>query len=190
MEDLVRWLGACLDTDELWATEASRQRGGQPHPGGAHWQWVEPETDTPVMADPSRDEHLTDEAENFRFSLRSVEEFPREHVGPLPLFAIRDAEEIPVAVAGHIAAHDPARVLRETDAKRKLLDDHPIVPRDVEPTVINGEEFGGPYYPFGCGNCHAEPDSPEVNGFGYCLTWRVLASVYADRLGYREEWRP
>jgi hypothetical protein len=93
-------------------------------------------------------------------------------------------------VATHIAAHDPARVLREIEAKRKLLDDHPIVPRDVEPTVINGEEIGGPYYPFGCGNCHTEPDSPEVNGFGYCLTWRVLASVYADRPGYREAWRP
>jgi hypothetical protein len=94
------------------------------------------------------------------------------------------------ADSAHIARHGPARVLRETDAKRRLLDDHPIVPRDVEPTVINGEEIGGPYYPFGCGNCHTEPDSPEVNGFGYCLTWRALASVYADRDGYRDEWAP
>lgn len=92
--------------------------------------------------------------------------------------------------AEHIAAHDPARVLREIEAKRKLLDDHPIVPRDVEPTVINGEEIGGPYYPFGCATCHTEPDSPEVNGFGYCLTWKVLASVFADRSGYRAEWAP
>lgn len=90
----------------------------------------------------------------------------------------------------HIAAWDPARVLREIEAKRLLLDDHPIVPRDVEPTVIDGEEIGGPYFPFGCGNCHAEPDSPEVNGFGYCFTVKVLALPYADRDGYQESWRP
>ncbi|GGV68938.1 hypothetical protein GCM10010294_25190 [Streptomyces griseoloalbus] len=90
----------------------------------------------------------------------------------------------------HIVTHDPARVLREIDAKRQLLNDHPIVPRTIEPTVINGEEIGGPHFPFGCQNCHAVHDTSEVYGFGYCFTVKVLALPYADRPGYREEWRP
>jgi hypothetical protein len=91
----------------------------------------------------------------------------------------------------HILRHDPARVLREIDSKRQLLNDHPIVPRSIEPVSVGGEEIGGPYYPFGCGNCHADPETGEVNGFGYCPTWRVIATVYTDRPGYRaEEWAP
>ena len=106
------------------------------------------------------------------------------------LVAVGSQDFMEPARGEHIAAHDPARVLREIDAKRQLLDDHPIVPRTVEPTSVGGQEIGGPYYPFGCGNCHADPETGEVSGFGYCLTWRVLAAVHADRSGYRQEWSP
>jgi hypothetical protein len=122
-DDLVAFLRARLDEDALWATEASR-RDDRPVPeGGVHWEWVEPETDTPVTPDPSRGEDLTDDADNFRFSLRSVEEFPTgSGVGPLPQFAIPYAEEIPAAVAGHVVRHDPARVLADVAAKLAVLD--------------------------------------------------------------------
>lgn len=162
MDELVQWLRAQLDTDALWATEASRPHGQAAHEGGVHWQWVEPETDTPVTADPSHAEYLTDEAGNFRFSLRSVEKFPREHVRPLPLFALHSVEEIPVAVAGHIVEWDPARVLREIDSKRRMLDECVrAVDHDSRGMMSMAEDF-----------------------------LRLLALPYADRPGYKEEWRP
>ncbi|MEU3283294.1 DUF6221 family protein, partial [Streptomyces antibioticus] len=40
--------------------------------------------------------------------------------------------------ADYIEHFGPARVLLEVDAKRRLLDDHLIVPRDVEPAIVNG----------------------------------------------------
>ena len=71
--------------------------------------------------------------------------------------------------ADHIAEWDPARVLRELDAKRRLL----VVHR--------------PYAP--------EPDQSCLGcaggiTFTSCPVVRLLALPYADRPGYREEWRP
>lgn len=78
-------------------------------------------------------------------------------------------------VGQHIARHDPARVLREIEAKRQLL-----------------EEFS---------QTGAVPDTPERRAspswkgdFGYlqglARAVYLLALPYADRPGYREEWRP
>ena len=64
----------------------------------------------------------------------------------------------------HIVEHDPARVLREIDAKRKLLTLH---------AQGASELF--------CAHCEHEPP---------CPTLRLLALPYADRPGFREEWRP
>lgn len=77
--------------------------------------------DVPVEPAPSRSERLTDDAGNFRFSLRSVGHFPTEHTGPLPLFAIHSAEEISTVVAGHIVRHDPARVLADITSRWATL---------------------------------------------------------------------
>ncbi|MEU6597886.1 DUF6221 family protein [Streptomyces flaveolus] len=179
MDELVEFLRARLDEEELWATEASRSDDSQTTAGGVHWQWVEPETDTPVTADPSRGEHLTDDAGHFRFALRSVEEFPTEHVGPLPQFAIPSAEEISAAVAGHIVRHDPARVLREIEAKRRLLDEHkPDRPK------------GRPNMERHCLTCTTAQAWDETASESNCLTLRLLALPYEDRPGYREDWRP
>ncbi|MGW3428902.1 DUF6221 family protein [Streptomyces melanosporofaciens] len=67
----------------------------------------------------------------------------------------------------HVAEWDPARVLREIDAKRNILEEH----RPSELAV---------YAPHGCPMCHKWP----------CPTIRWMASVYADRPGYHNEWRP
>ena len=67
----------------------------------------------------------------------------------------------------HIAAHDPARVLREIDAKRRIIAEH----------WLNG---------WVCDTC----DDGEVPPPPFpCPTLRLLALPYADRPGYREEWR-
>ncbi|MGW3025843.1 DUF6221 family protein [Streptomyces sp. NPDC001221] len=71
--------------------------------------------------------------------------------------------------AAQILGHDPARVLREIDAKRRLLAIH------------------RPYVP--------EPDQACLGCAGgimftSCPVVRLLALPYADRPGYRDDWRP
>ncbi len=76
------------------------------------------------------------------------------------------------ADAEHIAAHDPARVLREIDAKREIM---------------------GHHVPVGDGTvclsyCHTR--TPGEAQTWPCLTLRLLALPYLDRPGYRDEWKP
>ncbi|MGW4603753.1 DUF6221 family protein [Streptomyces sp. NPDC004532] len=70
------------------------------------------------------------------------------------------------ATTEHIARHDPARVLRETDAKRQIIAEHDVCSRKL------GESM----------DCQ----SLEFP----CTTLRLLAVPYADRPGYRDDWRP
>jgi len=69
--------------------------------------------------------------------------------------------------ADHIAEWDPARVLREIDAKRRILAEHPL----------NG---------WVCDTC----DNGEVEQVFPCPTLRLLALPYDDRPGFLEAWRP
>ncbi|MFF6966270.1 DUF6221 family protein [Streptomyces anthocyanicus] len=62
-------------------------------------------------------------------------------------------------VARHIARHDPARVLREIDAKRQIVDRYAWL-----------REHG------------------DTGGTAWVLP--LLALPFADRPGYRDEWRP
>ncbi|MET8978538.1 DUF6221 family protein [Streptomyces sp. NPDC004539] len=81
----------------------------------------------------------------------------------------------------HIAAHDPARVLLEVDAKRRLL------------------ARGGPVCTSNCDEPGNEPSNPDTNWTTPlehhfdCAAYeaaQLLALPYADHLDYREEWRP
>jgi hypothetical protein len=86
-----------------------------------------------------------------------------------------------ITVAGHveeakaafIARHDPARVLREVEAKRTIVDLHG---RKHECSTFdhNGDIDS-------CSYC----SSPED-----CSTLLALASIYSDHPGYQEEWAP
>jgi len=71
------------------------------------------------------------------------------------------------AVRTHIAAHDPARVLREIDAKRQIIEQH-------ERYAAERRRMMGGWDP-------RSDDSPVL---------AALASVYADRPGYRDGRRP
>jgi len=81
-----------------------------------------------------------------------------------------------MAVATHIAHWDPARVLAEVDAKRRILDE--IVPEanGLDSSVDLDRRIG-------IRDQTVEP---------YCSDQlvRLLALPYADRPGYRDEWRP
>ncbi|WP_406200107.1 DUF6221 family protein [Streptomyces sp. NBC_01017] len=80
-------------------------------------------------------------------------------------------------VAEHIVRHDPARVLREIDAKRQILALH-------IPFRVDGDPWPG------CSTCSWRNDMEDLQVQYPCATLRLLALPYADRPGYREEWRP
>ncbi|MBM4553967.1 hypothetical protein GS466_24875 [Rhodococcus hoagii] len=71
-----------------------------------------------------------------------------------------DGDDVLLPVADHIARHDPARVLREVEAKRRILDLAGEISR-------SGAEF-------------AEQD--------YRTLTRSLAAVYSDHPDYQQEW--
>ena len=77
--------------------------------------------------------------------------------------------------ARHIARHDPARVLAECEAKRRIVDLHAPSSQGA--------------------HCCTDPEGPaygEVMHYGGapCLTLSLLALPYADHPDYRQEWRP
>lgn len=95
MADLVQWLTACLDEDERIARAAADYDDGAAHDvEGPPGTW-----------------QCLDEAQWFGPSYRGGVIAPR--IGQV------NAPEL----GAHIVEHDPARVLREVEAKRKLLAD-------------------------------------------------------------------
>lgn len=79
------------------------------------------------------------------------------------------------ADAEHIARHDPAQVLAEVDAKRRILDAYVDAVR-MERLMDETDDDGKWDWLF---------KSEALEG-----AVKLLALPYADRPGYREEWRP
>lgn len=77
-----------------------------------------------------------------------------------------------VAHAEHIARHDPARVLAEVDAKRRVLGPHG--PAEFEYSDVDV-----------CSTCDRGGPLPFP-----CPTLRLLALPYSDHPDYDEAWRP
>lgn len=90
--------------------------------------------------------------------------------------------------AEHAAEWDPGRVLAEVHAKRRILDrwrpaggdPHPGVPCENWPG--QGAEFRDPY-----DSCVHHLNAPARTPDEVV---QILALPYADRPGYRDEWRP
>ena len=76
-----------------------------------------------------------------------------------------------LAEARHIARWDPARVLAECEAKRRIVEHH---------------SSSGDDWPL-CAICTEV--GPDAQGWP-CLTLLLLALPYSDHGDYREEWRP
>ena len=87
-------------------------------------------------------------------------------------------ERTPAArdLAVHIAAHDPARVLREIEAKRRVLDECAYWNEK-----LNQEAIDQPKHPYPCLGEILDAVNPIL---------RALALPYEDRPGFREEWQP
>ena len=84
------------------------------------------------------------------------------------------------ATTEHIARHDPARVLAEVEAKRRILEIHKVVGGWEDE---DGQDIG-----LGCDECGYSAEYSDRGG--WCETVRLLALPYADHPGYRAEWRP
>lgn len=152
---ITEFLLARIAEDEALAREAI-----DPARPGTHWHWVNRETDEPVdrptWEDPA--------------SLRTVEEFPTTSgVGDLPAFPIDYVEADETRALPHIARHDPARVLAECEAKRRIIEWC-----DRLDTI----ESSGP---------HDDLLYVRIPASAMRL---ALASVYADHPDCRDEWRP
>ncbi|MFC8827664.1 DUF6221 family protein [Streptomyces sp. NPDC057137] len=77
-------------------------------------------------------------------------------------------------VARHVAAHDPARVLRDVDAKRRVLARHALSPA-----------VGDPELPWD------NRDDCQWDGEDWpCPDLLDLALPYSDHPDYRGQWRP
>lgn len=114
---------------------------------GIHWQWVVP------------DEAGDLDAPRW---LRTAEEFPTTSgVGPLPAFPLGfEFRAEPSRGMDHIARHDPARVLAECEAKRRIVERCSAVD-------------------------YAMPSHHLAHGI-----LADLALPYADHPDYRPEWKP
>lgn len=161
MTTLTDFLLARIAEDEAVARGAI-----DPERPGTHWRWIDAgEQGGPAEPDPETGgEYLDMQASIW---LCTVEEFPTSSVGPLPAVAIASAQEVKSGAAAHIACFDPARVLAECEAKRRIV-----------------HEFTGE-------SPHANYDDCGDECVGNALHWvlRVLAQPYADHPDYREEWR-
>jgi hypothetical protein len=90
------------------------------------------------------------------------------------------------ARATHIARHDPARVLREVAAKKAIMARHCVDEDAADP------RFRHPKPRIPCRGCGWDDQQGTWATYNIndCPELRDLAAVYADRPGYREEWRP
>lgn len=90
--------------------------------------------------------------------------------------------------ADHIIRHDPARVLAEVDAKRRILNLH----YPVDGRVYSDESPGDFKTVSVCAVCsYLDREEEPADEQPYpCLTVRLLALPHAGHPGWREEWRP
>ena len=160
MTDLVTWLRAQIDANEQGARAAS--------PGG----WTYGDVDS--IAGGS----LYDES---RMIGSLHYEQPTDHDGRIVRHLLEHEAD---ANGRHIAVHDPARVLHQVAAMRKIVDLH---------RSWADEPYRHPHAERYCQTCSdddiswwTDSGSPEWP----CPTLRLLTTVYADRDGYRPEWAP
>jgi len=92
--------------------------------------------------------------------------------------------------AAFIARHDPARVLRDIQAKRRLLAEHERV---LLHKGAGADHFVTAWVCRTCGGSDASYDdgTPCMRAAKYpCRTLRLLALPFADHPGYDPSWSP
>lgn len=131
--NIAEFVLARIAEDEQWAREASRHNEEPLIQGGEHWRWECDAHDVVIPTEPLTSEFLECPVEDDHHgsaSLRSVETYPYHAIsgeGPSIHFG---TDEITPIVAGHVARWDPARVLAECEAKRRIVGEHSRIPGD------------------------------------------------------------
>lgn len=156
MTEFIAWLRRQIDEDEMLAVAASQTR----EPGtstGEHWRWECQSCDVEIIPNVGVDEYLTCPHCGLPGgSLRSVEQYETGSVGSLPAF-ITNGDEALTVVGAYLLRCEPARMLREVAAKRRLIEQ---AERDL-----------------------ADDSAHEKATW----TVRTLADVYRGRPGWRDE---
>lgn len=133
---------------------------------GTHWQWVR-STDDVMVAQPAW--------QDMPVSLRTVEEYlTTSGVGDLPAFVLNGVEVDDPRALPHIAINDPAYVLADVDAKRRLIAEYEA----AEARVHDDDQ---------------RPEGQEWNLGRRQALWqalRLLALPDASHPDYRSEWAP
>ncbi|WHM30230.1 DUF6221 family protein [Streptomyces sp. BPPL-273] len=88
----------------------------------------------------------------------------------------------------HIMTHQPARVLREIDAKRQVIDSYAVAVERVADRSAELDRLKARRYDTLMTEMDLTTAIHQRDTLGGVL--RLLALPYADRPGFREEWRP
>lgn len=99
-----------------------------------------------------------------------------------------ETEGVLPADGEHIADWDPARVLAECEAKRKLVELHRRIWLTPGAPYFNDAHLTKDPMPICC-SCAPETQFRRATSWP-CRTLKALALPYVDRPGYREEWKP
>jgi predicted DNA-binding transcriptional regulator AlpA len=165
--EFVQWLRAQIDEDERAAQATAGAISRVPAPGSMDWRAAEEGADE----------------QGARWRIAAVP--PEDTVPSLEVLGGVHSE----VLARHCAEYDPRRVLREIDSKRRIVDLYAAAVDDRaalrarmhEVLHADSDEFMRLHRQESKSIEQAEALSPVV---------RLLALPYADRPGYREEWRP
>jgi hypothetical protein len=147
MDEMVQWLRVQLDEDERIARAACEY---------ASPEWRVDERNTTVLLWPPEPR---------------VAEAERRKGLPVVSDQWRGVDVDSAGNAGlarHMSEHDPARVLREIDAKRQALDHYARI----------------------CGHTKSGDQAYVLAEGAVAQQVKIMASGYSHRPGYREEWRP
>jgi len=165
---IVEFIEARLAEDEEIAQSAI-----DPERPGTHWCWEDGERN------PLQPGVEVEGLDTQAISLRTVEEYPTRHVGPLPAFIIGQVEARQQGGLWHIARHDPARVLEEVKAKRDIL----AVAAWAEKIADINEPVD-----------FERPEEIHSSGYrlgqwhGYKAVLHALAAPYSQHPDYQQEW--
>lgn len=147
VDELVAFVRAALDEDERVAREALHEDAVRPG------EWM---TEHHGMGTEPSTCHIAEDRSGHYWSV---------------------AHEVFIPNAEHIARWDPARVLAEVKAKRRILDLHTESDFPYDP---DGAGLGDYSWTARCSGCYE--DAP-------CLTVRLLVQPYDGREGWRAEWQ-
>lgn len=155
--ELLDWLRKQLDDDEAAARKASQGPWAVGNTQDADWGPRQPPDNMNIGAR-ILDEHGEWPKPVVREGSHVCAKGDRPH--QIAYLAGWSPDHERLANAEHIARHDPARVLAEVDAKRRIIE------------VAIGEMDHGDF------------------GWAWSQVLALLALPYADRPGYQDEWRP